>query len=84
MEESVLDNISPIGHFDYYYNGWRNGKIGAISNVNGDCIYRFIESTRGDNEHLYRIHKNIEENPIVIEGIVGCGCYIERTQRILL
>ena len=71
MEESVLDKISPIGHLDYNYDGWRNGKIGSISNVKGDCIYRFIETKREDNGHLYRIHKNIEDNPIVIEGIVG-------------
>ena len=71
MEESVLDQISPVGCFDYYYDGWRNKKIGSISNVNGDCIYRFIETKRGDNGHLYRIHNNNEDNPIVIEGIVG-------------
>ena len=53
MEVSVLDKISPIGHFNYSYDGWRNGKIGSISNVNGDCIYRFIEADRDDNGHLY-------------------------------
>ena len=71
MEESVLDKISPVSHLNYNYDGWRNGKIGSISNVNGDCIYRFIETERGDNGNLYKIHKNKEDNPIVIEGIVG-------------
>jgi len=71
MEQSVLDKISPIGHFNYHYDGWRNGKIGSISNVNGDCIYRFIEADRDDNGYLYDIHKDIEDNPIVITGIVG-------------
>ena len=71
MEQSVIDKISPVGHLNYYYAGWRNGKIGSISNVNGDCIYRFIETKRDDNGHLYEIHKNIEDNPIVIKGIVG-------------
>ena len=71
MEESVLDKISPVSYVVYDYNGWRNGKTGSISNVNGDFIYRFIETERGDNGKVYGIHKKIEDNPIVIEGIVG-------------
>ena len=68
MEPSVLSMISS-NNIEFYYEGWRNGKSGAISQENG--IYRFIEQARNKSGILYRVHYKTEENPIVAIGIVA-------------
>ena len=49
MEHSVLDKISG-NSIRFYYEGWRNGKKGAISLIGGG--FRFIEMTRGSHGNL--------------------------------
>lgn len=67
-EKSLLSKIS-ANNIDYYYEGWYNGKKGAISQENG--IYRFIEMTRGKSGMLQRVINKTEDNPIVAVGIVA-------------
>lgn len=68
MEESVLDKIS-ANNIRFYYEGWRNGKNGAICQQNG--IYRFIEMSRGKAGFLDDVKRNEDDNPIVAVGIVA-------------
>ncbi len=49
MEHSVIDKISG-NSFRFYYEGWRNGKKGAISLIGGG--FRFIEMTRDSHGKL--------------------------------
>lgn len=70
MEQYALDNISYVGH-TYFYNVWNNKKIGAIADVEGNGIYRFIETTRDKNGNLIHVDDQYDKNPIVIVGILG-------------
>lgn len=68
MEESVLNYISATD-MRFYYEGWRNGKHGAICQRNG--IYRFVEQARGKSGILDDVKRNEDDNPIVAIGIVA-------------
>ena len=68
MEESVIDKIS-ANNIRYYYEGWRNGKNGAICQWDG--IYRFVEQSRGKSGVLDDVKRKEEDNPIVAIGIVA-------------
>ena len=68
MEESVLNRISS-NNMRYYYEGWRNGKHGAICQWDG--IYRFVEQARGKSGVLDDVKRNKDDNPIVAIGIVA-------------
>lgn len=68
MEHSVIDKISG-NSIRFYYEGWRNGKKGAISLIGG--VYRFIELTRSEHGSLDDLHENMENNPVVAVGIVA-------------
>lgn len=68
MEETVLDKIS-ANEIRFYYEGWRNGKHGAICQWNG--IYRFVEQSRGKTGILDDVKRNKDDNPIVAIGIVA-------------
>ncbi|MCR5780196.1 MAG: hypothetical protein K6G70_06600 [Bacteroidaceae bacterium] len=68
MEESVLNRIS-ASDMRYYYEGWRNGKHGAICQRNS--IYRFVEQARGESGMLDDVKKDEKDNPIVAIGIVA-------------
>lgn len=69
MEDSALDEITQAIHI--YYDGWRNGKIGAICDEKGNGIIRFFEVHRGKNGTLQLNHENIEDNPTVCVGIAA-------------
>lgn len=81
---SVLDKIATFSHFTFCYDGWRNGKTGSISNIKGDFVYRFIEMDRDHNGHLYEIHRNNEDNPVVIQGIVGWWLHYKKNSEPLI
>lgn len=68
MEKSVLNYIS-ANEIRCYYEGWRNGKHGAICQWDG--IYRFVEQERGKSGILDDVKKNKDDNPIVAIGIVA-------------
>lgn len=68
MEDSVLNYISAT-EMRFYYEGWRNGKHGAICQWDG--IYRFVEQARGKSGVLDDVKRNKEDNPIVAIGIVA-------------
>ena len=68
MEESVLNYIT-ASEMRYYYEGWRNGKHGAICQWDG--IYRFVEQARGKSGVLDDVKRNKDDNPIVAIGIVA-------------
>ena len=68
MEGSVLNYIS-ANEIRCYYEGWRNGKHGAICQWDG--IYRFVEQERGKSGILDDVKKNKDDNPIVAIGIVA-------------
>ncbi len=68
MEESVLNYISAT-EMRFYYEGWRNGKHGAICQWDG--IYRFVEQARGKSGVLDDVKRNKDDNPIVAIGIVA-------------
>ncbi len=78
MDNSVLDNISFVGHVYYYFDGWRNGRTGAISNVAGDFIYRFVEAKRNEKGNLVKVYEHNGDNPIVAVGIVAYWLSIRR------
>ena len=65
---SVLNYIS-ANDMRYYYEGWRNGKHGAICQWDG--IYRFVEQARGKSGMVDDVKRNRDENPIVAIGIVA-------------
>lgn len=81
MEANVLNRIS-ANNIDYYFEGWRNGKKGAISQENG--IYRFIEQTRGKSGMLDRVYHNTKDNPIVAVGIVAYWLMFKQGKDIVL
>ena len=68
MEDSVLNYISAT-EMRFYYEGWRNGKHGAICQWDG--IYRFVEQARGNSGVLDDVKRNKDDNPIVAIGIVA-------------
>lgn len=68
MEESVLGYIT-ANEIRCYYEGWRNGKHGAICQWDG--IYRFVEQSRGKSGVLDDVKRNKDDNPIVAIGIVA-------------
>lgn len=68
MEPSVLHKIS-ANNINNYFEGWRNGKKGAIAQENG--IYRFIEQAHGKSGILDSVHHKTDDNPIVAVGIVA-------------
>jgi hypothetical protein len=68
MEGSVLNYISAT-EMRFYYEGWRNGKHGAICQWDG--IYRFVEQARGKSGVLDDVKRNKDDNPIVAIGIVA-------------
>lgn len=70
-EHSVLNQISPFTGVDIYFDGWCNGKEGAITDIKGNGVYRFIEMTRNEHGSLVHIHENKEDNPVVIVGFVA-------------
>ncbi len=81
---SALDHISYIGGA-FFYHEWRNNKIGAITDVEGNGIYRFIEATRDKNGNLIQVNDNYDKNPIVIVGILGYWLrYRNNKNRLLL
>ena len=71
MEDSVLGEIHQGSGVNIFYDGWKNGKIGAITDCKGNYIYRFIEAKRNNNGELVALHEKDEENPIVMVGIVS-------------
>lgn len=81
MEPSVLNRIS-ANNINYYYEGWRNGKKGSISQENG--IYRFIEQARGKSGMLDRVHHKTEDNPVVAVGIVAYWLIFKQGKDIVL
>mgnify|MGYP006872981393 CR=1 FL=1 len=81
MEPSVLNRIS-ANNIGYYYEGWRNGKAGAISQENG--IYRFIEQTHGKSGLLQHVHDKTEDNPVVAVGIVAYWLMYKQGKDIVL
>ena len=69
MEKSVLDKISKLDII--YYNGWRNGKKGHITDLLCNGIYRFFEE-KEDVVGWERLdHQKKEDNPIVCVGIAA-------------
>ena len=68
MKDSVLNYISAT-EMRFYYEGWRNGKHGAICQWDG--IYRFVEQSRGKSGVLDDVKRNKDDNPIVAIGIVA-------------
>lgn len=68
MAESVIDKIS-ASSLRFYFEGWRNGKHGAICQWDG--IYRFVEQARGKSGVLDDVKRNKDDNPIVAIGIVA-------------
>ena len=81
MEQTVLDKIS-ANNIDYYYEGWRCGKAGAITQEKG--IYRFIEMTRGSSGMLHRVHDRTQDNPVVAIGIVAYWLIFKQGKDIVL
>lgn len=84
MENSVLDNISFLGHFYYYFDGWCNGKTGAIANVDGDFIYRFVEAKRDKKGNFVDVYEHKKDNPIVAVGIVAYWLFFRRNNNPLI
>ncbi len=65
MEQSVLDMIS-LNSIYFFYDGWRNGKSGSITQKMD--IYRFYEKCPDRDDIKY---VKDEDNPIVAKGIVS-------------
>lgn len=70
MGNSVLNQISFIKEMPNYFEGWCNGKHGAIIDLEGRGVYRFIETDRHGG-HLHVKYENVKDNPIVCIGIVA-------------
>jgi hypothetical protein len=69
MEESLIKYISQ-SNIAIYYDGWRNGKKGAIVDRTGNGKLRFHEQFH-TSFGLDDVYEKIEENPIVADGIVA-------------
>lgn len=69
MKESVLGKIS-ANNIRYYYEGWRNGKKGAVAQLQRG-VYRFIEMTHIEHGIVDDVHECMEDNPVVAVGIVA-------------
>lgn len=81
MEKTMLGRIS-ANNIRFYYEGWKNGKNGAISQTNG--IYRFIEMSRGKSGTLDDINKNEIDNPVVAIGIVADWLMYARNKELVI
>ncbi len=72
MEQRVLDQISPIANVYNICDNWRNGKIGSITDVEGNCVFRFIEHVRNERgEPVPTKYYDKKEWPIVAVGITA-------------
>ena len=68
MENSVLKQISATETRNYY-EGWRNGKKGAICQENE--VYCFVEMAKSPQGIIDDVHDKFQDNPIVAVGIVS-------------
>lgn len=69
IEYNPLDQISQKEKI--IFEGWSNGKKGAICDEKGKGIFRFFETYRDKNGRWECCHTDIEDNPIVCAGITG-------------
>ena len=81
MEQSVLDKIT-TNNWCYYYEGWRNGKKGGISQEKG--IYRFYEMRYDKGGILDSVNRKEDDNPIVAVGIVAYWLMFNSNKELIL
>ncbi len=81
MAQSVLDKIS-ANNLNYYYEGWRNGKKGGISQEKG--IYRFHEMRYDKGGILDSVNRKEDDNPIVAVGIVAYWLMFNSNKELIL
>ena len=74
MGNSLLDKISTGSHQVIITNHWANGKTGSIVDIQGDCVYRFVDYLECGDEIRLKYKTDAEKLascPIVASGIVG-------------
>lgn len=67
----LLDKIAQSSHTFYFCKDWANGKYGAITDIDGNCIYRFYEAVDDEQGRARLLYEKDVNAPIVIEGIVA-------------
>ncbi|MDD6079427.1 MAG: hypothetical protein PUC85_04550 [bacterium] len=73
MTDSLLDKISRSAK-DGVITKWQNGQIGEIIDLQGNCVYRFIDYETDSNGNVWKKHLTEESElscPIVAAGFVG-------------
>ncbi|MBR5393667.1 MAG: hypothetical protein IK144_01130 [Bacteroidaceae bacterium] len=72
--DSLINNIVPSECNKYvivFHNSyWYNGKMGSITDAQGDCVFRFYEAREG-KLGAEIISEKPEDNPLVATGIVA-------------
>lgn len=73
MTNSLLDKISRSAK-DGVITKWQNGQVGEIVDLQGNCVYRFIDYETDSNGNVWKKHLTEESElscPIVASGIIA-------------
>lgn len=71
MEGSLLDKITQGCNTESLFDGWANGKIGAIADLRGKYIFCFHEAYYDENKKLKWIDEKGDDAPVLAVGIVA-------------
>lgn len=80
-EETYIDNIYVPGVNNNFIT-WANGKNGAISDIDSNCILRFLETNSEQTHYKYKEQERKEKSPIVASGIVAWWLLYRRTKAV--
>ena len=80
-EETYIDNIYVPGYGNVFTK-WANGKNGAISDIDSNCILRFLEINSKETHYKYKEQERKEKSPILASGIVAWWLLYRRTKAV--
>lgn len=71
MVESVLDKITQGCNTECSFDGWANGKMGAIADLKGEGIFCFHEAYYDQDKNLQWVDEKGDNAPVLAVGIVA-------------
>lgn len=78
-ERTYINNIYVPGYGNVFTK-WANGKNGAISDIDSNCILRFLEINSKKTHYKYKEQERKEKSPILASGIVAWWLLYRRTK----
>lgn len=79
--KTYIDNIYVPGINNCFIK-WENGKNGAISDIDSNCILRFLETNSEQTHYKYNEQERKEKSEIVASGIVAWWLFYRRTEAV--